>query len=585
MQFFVGERGVTIMDGKELAKFISANIEKNGLSALGMFGHHTKDPMQQGIMKEIQKRKENVEKYAPLGDSGILLFFSIGFVNERMAKDFAAISREFIINTAECDELERYPKSLTGLVIDPIQEYQANIVYMMLSGAKKGNSYCKNLLIFLYKTYHKKEYNELKRFSNTNFLELYDLANERHDKYVASEFCDSDAISPTLARLLVFAKLLSLSDPAEPNRDRVFTIYNIIEEKAFNDFREEELRFEKCVNGIKEQTKDYLRKTFDDQDLFDELTAHGEDLSEFFRTLLCFFGLDAFAADKKGFLFVYPKEEYYVLAMQFLYEMGYDESVFDMDIFELQHYAFIAEISKYWVEILSTSIGELQGISTGETNFEAKSMKKLREFAEKVEDSGHISIKPVKKAEGGVPTSAFVREELGAEVMVLKKRLREAESEERALHESIMELKKVIKQQEEVIREQEVAREELIALRNYVYSLKNDEGSVEKAMGVEEMKAEIRNLEILIVGGHSNWISKMKNIFPKWEFVHLTDAAGVDPRIVENADTVFFFTDYISHTAYYRFLDVLRAKKIPFGYLSGVNVDRTIEQVYDFIHR
>lgn len=43
---------------------------------------------------------------------------------------------------------------------------------------------------------------------------------------------------------------------------------------------------------------------------------------------------------------------------------------------------------------------------------------------------------------------------------------------------------------------------------------------------------------------------------------------------------VYFFTEYINHLSYHRFIGMIRTKKIPFGYLKGRNLDYITDQIY-----
>lgn len=91
----------------------------------------------------------------------------------------------------------------------------------------------------------------------------------------------------------------------------------------------------------------------------------------------------------------------------------------------------------------------------------------------------------------------------------------------------------------------------------------------------------IGKLRIVVIGGHSNWVSKVKSRFPDWVFVS-PDASGTpDVDIVDKADHVYFFTDTISHSAYYRFMNVVRERKVGFGYIHGVNIDKNTRQIYN----
>ena len=46
---------------------------------------------------------------------------------------------------------------------------------------------------------------------------------------------------------------------------------------------------------------------------------------------------------------------------------------------------------------------------------------------------------------------------------------------------------------------------------------------------------------------------------------------------------MFFFTDFISHSEYNKFTSYMNRNDISYGYLSGVNIEATIKQIYDAI--
>jgi hypothetical protein len=95
------------------------------------------------------------------------------------------------------------------------------------------------------------------------------------------------------------------------------------------------------------------------------------------------------------------------------------------------------------------------------------------------------------------------------------------------------------------------------------------------------MKAQIADLDIVIIGGHINWINKMKKEFPKWMFIASDAYKTVDGKMLEGKDRVYFYTDYISHVTYGKFIAAVRERKIPFGYLGTYNMDNIIRQIYD----
>lgn len=78
-----------------------------------------------------------------------------------------------------------------------------------------------------------------------------------------------------------------------------------------------------------------------------------------------------------------------------------------------------------------------------------------------------------------------------------------------------------------------------------------------------------------------NWLQKLKQLFPNWLFVHPDMYKAVDGKMLENKEHVYFFTDYLNHVGYKKFIGVLREKQIPFGYLGVVNVESVIRRVFE----
>ena len=70
-------------------------------------------------------------------------------------------------------------------------------------------------------------------------------------------------------------------------------------------------------------------------------------------------------------------------------------------------------------------------------------------------------------------------------------------------------------------------------------------------------------------------------MFPEWTFVAIDDYKTVNSRMIEGREKVYFYTDYISHVSYKKFIAIVREKKIPFGYLGSYNTDHVIAQIYE----
>ena len=127
-------------------------------------------------------------------------------------------------------------------------------------------------------------------------------------------------------------------------------------------------------------------------------------------------------------------------------------------------------------------------------------------------------------------------------------------------------------------RDDENSRE-LAALRAFAYN-QTEEDAPSAEIPLEQMKEAIAQMRIVVIGGHSNWVYKLRNMFPNWSFVNPEAGGSTDASIVEKADYAFFFTDTISHSRYYQFMKAIREKKVDFGYIHGVNIEKNIRDIY-----
>lgn len=166
-----------------------------------------------------------------------------------------------------------------------------------------------------------------------------------------------------------------------------------------------------------------------------------------------------------------------------------------------------------------------------------------------------------------------------SEINDLRRKIHRLESDNGDLRKEI-DNKRILEKENGVLKEQlEDANRELAVLRDYVYKL-TDEDVSQESVSVDEMKECISKFNVIIVGGHNNWVSKLKKEFDNWIFVNPETSGTTDTTIIEKADYVYFFTDTISHSRYYQFLKVLREKKIAFGYIHGVNIVKNVRDIH-----
>lgn len=49
---------------------------------------------------------------------------------------------------------------------------------------------------------------------------------------------------------------------------------------------------------------------------------------------------------------------------------------------------------------------------------------------------------------------------------------------------------------------------------------------------------------------------------------------------MDRADNVYFFTDTISHSTYFKYMNVVKEHGVDFGYIHGVNIENNMRQMY-----
>ena len=165
-----------------------------------------------------------------------------------------------------------------------------------------------------------------------------------------------------------------------------------------------------------------------------------------------------------------------------------------------------------------------------------------------------------------------------AEIESLRLKKHQQETEIRQLRSELSGVAKLSEENKRLKNELECDHTELVALREHVYNLTEDD--VNDTVPIGDMTEYLKKLRIIIIGGHSNWVNKMKACFPDWEYISPSATGSIAPSIVEHADYVYFFTDTISHSAYYRYVNVVRERNISFGYIHGVNIENNIKAIY-----
>jgi len=135
--------------------------------------------------------------------------------------------------------------------------------------------------------------------------------------------------------------------------------------------------------------------------------------------------------------------------------------------------------------------------------------------------------------------------------------------------EEISLLRKQIASLETALEEEREKDSELHALREFAFEAKSEYVSTGSKTSLPNL---IKQKKLVVIGGHIEWRNKLKAKHPNIIVVD-GHSAGSDFGMLANADMVLLNVSNMSHSVYYKAIDILRGNKIRFDYLG-----RTINQ-------
>lgn len=490
------------------------------------------------------------------------------FINDEMGEDFPLIARDFyaheFANIPEHQDVEYF--DIQSGEDWPELMFSRFTLGLMMNAVNSGSEYTKALLLYLHKTYYKKEYRTIKKFSTMSLSELLALAKpegRRHHYY------------ENLSRILFIAPMYGIKIAEECN-----VVYGILNEFSDKFDLNGGYSFDEAVgDSFKE-----CRKEIDERFSQKKLYALDAKISKFLGNVFQWLGYSPEYADwcdenDRGV------EDRLALVLSIL-KKTFPKSNREYSAEELTLYGMILHCASAMTCNSSWLAETLRTLAYGEAGtfyydeFPPKfhpedvqvnagrsgNVKTERQVKEYAEPAG---------TDGGRPDEMVL---LG-EVDKLRRKVHKLESDNSSLCASLAEKRRLEVESKDIRKQLEASNHELAVLRNYVYNLTESDNPI-KDNTIESMKETIAGYRIVIVGGHSNWLSKMKKEFPDWIFVNSKASGTTDVSIVNKADYVYFFTDTISHSKYHQFMNVIRERKINFGYIHGVNIEKNIRDIY-----
>ena len=488
------------------------------------------------------------------------------FITPQMEDDFSLIARDFLLHeypNIKDHEMVCYVDTEPG---DnwPDRIFERYILNLMMNAVNFGSQYAKNLFLYLHKTYYRKEYQQLKRFNRLSGGELMSLATN-----------ENGGTSPVaFARLLTISRLYGIDISVDCN-----FIYLFLNDYHNEDESDLDWDFMDSISGIYNECKEEIQELFDSvEEMYDMRYECDRFLGNVLRSegfvedyvMLCNdrdHGIEqrlarTLAVLKKTYKNrKYSKEELIMYASIYEAAGGLISSVEDMD----------------------SRINEVLYGERGTDYFDAfPPLFKAEDVVKgRLDRQGDLKSKAEKKTVESEETDTpkYREETLVSEIDALHRRIHAQEADIKELRDKIAADRKITEENIRLKEQMEAEHRELAALREHVYSLTEDD-DLGETVPVEDMKKYLAGLRIIIVGGHSNWRQKMKQEFPDWVYINATVSGTLEASVVDKADHVYFFTDTISHSTYFKYMNVVKERGVDFGYIHGVNIENTVRKIY-----
>ena len=458
----------------------------------------------------------------------------------------------------------------------PASLYRIKIISYLLFHSRKGDEFSTAMLKYLYKSVYKKEYKVIKRFSSINRFELWSIVSKE-------EFDSSELVShyEDISRILTICKLFGIKTDTSCNL--FYGILNILNEaiekrneiQFLSDWTEEDVR----------ASENTITELFGTDDIIEIDKASDEyyDKLSFVSKAMEYYGYAPDLIDLENEEFVGVDRDYSITLL--LLKKVFPKRTFTKE--EIETYAAILFVvasfccaHNIFEEIMNSMMCTPPEFEEYVNFFDEEDfLKTLPSSSSKA---------PVKKQEQSTKVASntatdvnYKEEDLLKQISELQASMRNKDNQLKSMSIQYTETKRKLSEAEIQNSKFKSDHEELVALRNQVYEMTQDDTSSSTKISIDEMVNALNSKKILIVGGHTNWISRMKELFPDWKYINFKSTTTINDSVLnESIDHVYFFTDVLKHHVYYRFVGLVKTKGLTFGYLNGSNIDATVKQIY-----
>lgn len=171
---------------------------------------------------------------------------------------------------------------------------------------------------------------------------------------------------------------------------------------------------------------------------------------------------------------------------------------------------------------------------------------------------------------------AKLKSQCNAYELELEQLKAECEKKKQAIYKADKAIAELKNQIEEDTSERQKEKQELNDLRELVYALTNDAASDEKDTAKNQTEFPYHTVKKhLVYGGHPTWLKAIRPMVPDVKFVE----GFPSTEQIKGAEIVWLQTNYLSHKAFYKIIDIVRSKNIPLRYFTSASATKCAEQL------
>lgn len=162
-----------------------------------------------------------------------------------------------------------------------------------------------------------------------------------------------------------------------------------------------------------------------------------------------------------------------------------------------------------------------------------------------------------------------------------ERELEQLAAEKRGLQDTILKQEQELRrlQKQAAGQKQQIAAQqtELGEMRSYLYTLSEDweEGNAEAC--AETKLSEWSEKKVLVVGGHTNWQNKLRELFPKWQFIS-AGQNSLNDKMIRGKDCIICNTEVLAHSCYYKILSG-RERRQKLCYVHSNNIQKCLREL------